>query len=99
MIKPANETELTAYIVEIQPMRYTPAGLPALNLRLDHESSWEQDGQVRKIKASIKAVAFGSVADKLNRLAIGSSGRFKGFLASPRQSQYVVLNIQEFLQE
>ena len=33
----ANLTRLTAVIAESNPLRFTPAGLPALDMRLEHE--------------------------------------------------------------
>ena len=77
-------------------MRYTPAGVPALNLKLEHSSSVVESGQAREIKAAIKALAFGSLAERLARQAIGSIWRFSGFVASPRNGKHVVFHIQEF---
>jgi primosomal replication protein N len=47
----------------------------------------------------IKAVAFGSQAERLAAQAIGSEWRFKGFLANARQGKTVVFHIQDFLQD
>jgi primosomal replication protein N len=80
-------------------MRYTPAGLPALNFKLEHESEMLQEGVNRTVKAAIRAVAFGTLAERLAQQAIGSVWRFKGFLASARQGKTVVFHIQEFLQD
>jgi primosomal replication protein N len=87
---------LTARIAELDALRYTPAGLPALNLSLEHESEIEEAGQARQVKAVIKAVAFGAMAERLFKQAIGSTWRFKGFLATPGTGKYVVLHIQDF---
>jgi len=95
----ANQLVLTACIVELDALRYTPAGLPALNMRLEHESDILEAGQTRQVKAAIKAVAFGSMAERLARQVIGSAWRFNGFLATPRNGKYVVFHIQEFLQD
>ena len=46
------------------------------------------------MKAAIKAVAFGAVAETLARQAIGSLWRFTGFLATPRNGKHPVLHIQ-----
>ncbi len=92
----ANEFVLTACIVEMDALRYTPAGLPALNLRVEHESEIQEAGQARQVKAAVKAVAFGAVAERLIKQAIGSHWKFNGFLASPRTGKYVVLHIQDF---
>jgi primosomal replication protein N len=94
-----NHVTLTARIVEAASLRYTPAGLPALDLRLEHESEIQEAGQARQVKAAVKAVAFGSVAETLGKQDIGTLWRFNGFLATPRNGKYVVLHIQEFSQD
>ena len=80
-------------------MRYTPAGLPALNLRLEHESVVQEAGSSRTVKVAVKAVAFGTLAERLAKQAIGSVWNFTGFLANARQGKSVVFHIQEFLQD
>jgi primosomal replication protein N len=94
-----NRVELTACIVEVNALRYTPAGLPALDLRLEHESSIEEAGQARQVKAAVKAVALGSIAERIGKQPVGSLWRFTGFLATPRNGRHVVLHIQEFQQD
>ena len=91
-----NQVVLSAWIVEASALRYTPAGLPALDLRLEHESQLIEAGQQRTVKATVKAVALGSVAEALHRQAIGSPWTFTGFLATPRNGKHPVLHIQSF---
>lgn len=91
-----NQTILSARIAEASPLRYTPAGLPALDLRLEHESDAEEAGQQRQVKVEIRAVAFGTDAETLVRQSIGSGFRFTGFLAAPRHGKHPVLHIQSF---
>lgn len=99
MTEAANCLILTASIVERDAMRYTPAGIPALNLKLEHASSVREAGQERQVKAEMKALALGSNAERLAHQAVGSSWRFTGFVASPRNGKHVVFHIQEFSQE
>ena len=99
MNEAANCLVLTACIAERDALRFTPAGVPALNLKLEHESSIQEAGQARQVKAAVKAVALGTNAERLASQAIGSVWKFTGFLASPRHGKYVVFHIQEFLQE
>ena len=80
-------------------MRYTPAGLPALDFSLEHESEVTEAGQPRQVKVAVKAVAFGSIAETLGTQAIGSSWQFTGFLATPRNGKHPVLHIQSFSQD
>ena len=89
-----NHVALTACLAEIQTLRYTPAGLPALDVRLEHESQQTEAGSPRKVSAAVKAVAFGALAERLARQAPGSIWSFQGFLATPRNSKSVVLHIQ-----
>ena len=94
-----NQVVLTACIAEASALRYTPAGLPALDFRLEHESELTEAGQKRQVKVAVKAVAFGSVAETLGRQSIGSLWRFTGFLATPRNGKHPVLHIQSFQQD
>jgi len=94
-----NLTELTACIAEQAALRYTPAGLPALDLILEHASEVQEAGQARKVQLKLRALAFGSLAETLVMQAAGSVWTFKGFLATPRQGKSVVLHIQEFQQD
>ena len=93
-----NRVVLTACIEELQALRYTPAGLPALDLRLAHESTQMEAGTPRKVSAVVKAVAFGALAQRLARQAPGSSWIFQGFLVTPRNTKTVVMHIQDIQQ-
>ncbi|MCE2782280.1 primosomal replication protein N [Limnohabitans sp.] len=94
-----NRTELSACIAEQAALRYTPAGLPALDLILEHASDVQEAGQMRKVQLKLRALAIGSLAERLVKQAVGSVWTFKGFLATPRQGKSVVLHIQEFQQD
>ena len=94
-----NQLALTACVAELGALRFTPAGLPAIDLRLEHESTMTEAAQPRQVKAALKAVAFGAVAERLARQALGSLWRFQGFLATPRNGKHPVLHIQDFQQD
>ncbi len=94
-----NHWVLTACIAEAQPLRYTPAGLPALDIRLEHESLQREAGADRQVKASVKALAFGALAERLARQALGSVWRFQGFLATGRGGKGLVFHIQDIQQD
>ena len=91
-----NQTILTATIAQTQALRYTPAGVPALELTLEHASEVQEAAQRRSVKAVVRAVALGALAESIGRQPIGSIWRFTGFLASPRNAKFVVLHIQDF---
>ncbi len=94
-----NQVVLSARIAEARALRYTPAGLPALDLQLEHESELPEAGGTRQVKVAIKAVAFGANAETLARQPATSLWRFAGFLANPRNGRHPVLHIQEFQQD
>ncbi|GGH58156.1 primosomal replication protein N [Comamonas phosphati] len=93
-----NRVALTGTLAELAALRYTPAGLPALDLRIEHSSQQAEAGSQRSVTASVKAVAFGPLAEKLARQAPGSQWRFQGFLATPRNTKMLVLHIQDIQQ-
>ena len=94
-----NHVVLSACIAELQALRYTPAGLPALNLRLIAESLVEEAGQARTVRVDVKAVALGTLAERIGKQHLGSRWQFTGFLATPRNGKQPVLHIQEFQQD
>ncbi|MGJ7544818.1 primosomal replication protein N [Variovorax sp. LT1R16] len=94
-----NQLLLTARVVELGTLRFTPAGLPALDLKLEHESTVEEVGRPRQVKAVLKAVAFGAVAERFATQALGSLWRFRGFLATPGSAKHPVLHVQDFQQD
>ena len=89
---------LQALIADVEAVRFTPAGVPALNLRLQHMSQVEEVGTLRSIDVLVKSVAFGTVAERLTKQALGSEWKFQGFVASPRNSKQLVFHIQDFFQ-
>lgn len=91
-----NEVVLSAVVLEAKPVRYTPAGLPALELVLQHESDVLQAGHQRRIELTIAAIALGDTALLLADVALGTPLTIKGFLAPLRKgSSKLVLHIQQ----
>ena len=90
-----NRLVLTAQLVERGPMRYTPAGLPVLDLGLKHESELMHNGQIRRIEVEIKARGIGDITKPLGRLELGSSHGFAGFLGPQRNGRGVVFHVTE----
>ena len=93
-----NTVKLTARIAEASPLRYTPAGIPALNLVLEHESEIVENGVTRQVKLTVRAVAFGSLADSAGQLELGKLQLFTGFLINARTSKSLVFHIQAIAQ-
>jgi primosomal replication protein N len=91
-----NQFQLSAVVVQVQSLRYTPAGVPAVNLVLEHESTVTELDTPRTVKLQLKAVAFGAKAETLSRQGLESVCNFNGFLANARNGKGVVFHIQDF---
>ncbi|TCS99956.1 restart primosome assembly protein PriB [Tepidimonas ignava] len=91
-----NRLQLEARLAEKSALRYTPAGLAAQDVVLEHQSLQSEAGGERLVTLRLKAVAFGTLAERLARTDLGSGLRCEGFLASPRRGHGVVLHIQAF---
>ena len=90
-----NRLVITGHIIERSATRYTPAGLPALDLKLKHESEVSEDGQPRQVSMEMRAVALGAVTRPLLALALGSPAGFAGFLAASRNGKGLVFHVTE----
>jgi primosomal replication protein N len=75
-----NEVALSGELTAIEPLRYTPAGIPLLNFRLLHRSQQAEAGVKRQVECEVNGVAMGEVAVGLSRLKPGQAARVKGFL-------------------
>ena len=93
----ANRLTLDATLAERGDLRYTPAGVPALECVLKHASIQSEAGGERKVDCEIAAVAFGQPAVALARVPMGTPLRCKGFLARRyRTGITIALHINEF---
>lgn len=91
-----NQVSLTATAQEIKTLRYTPAGLPVVEMSLDHVSEVLEAGQMRRVEMNLPAVALGDVALLLADTPLGATLQIQGFLAPTRKgSNRVVLHIQQ----
>jgi primosomal replication protein N len=93
----ANRLTLDATLAERGDLRYTPAGVPALECVLRHASVQREAGGERKVECELAAVAFGAPAMALARVSAGTPLRCKGFLARRyRTGTTLALHIDEF---
>jgi primosomal replication protein N len=76
-----NRLAIDATLATRDTLRRTPAGLPAIDLVLEHRSEQPEAGAARRVECEIAAVAFGEVAESIARLPLGAAVRCEGFLA------------------
>lgn len=88
-----NHLVLQAQLQELGLVRYTPAGLTALDMCLKHESQVQEAGGPRKVSMEIKAVAIGEISKRIQALGIGGSACFSGFLANQRNGRGTIFHI------
>lgn len=89
-----NTLVIAATVQAIEPLRYTPAGLPLLRLQLQHDSEQLEAGLNRKVQCQLPAMLIGEKANLT--LQSGDQIKVKGFLAQrSAKSTQVVMHIQE----
>jgi len=89
----ANQLILQAQLQELGQVRYTPAGLMALDLGLKHESQVQEAGRPRKVSMELKAVAIGEICKRLQALGVGREARFTGFLSNQRNGRGTIFHV------
>ena len=92
-----NELKLDATLATRGDLRYTPAGIPAIDCTLTHRSVQREGTGERKVECELHAVAFGEVAEALSHVPAGGVLRCEGFLARRyRTGITVALHITRF---
>ncbi|MBS1170490.1 MAG: priB [Burkholderiaceae bacterium] len=92
-----NRLELVASIAERDALRYTPAGVPIVSAKLQHDSRQVEAKTERLVELEIPAVAAGEIAGRFNQAELGSTHHFTGFLARKnRNSKSLVFHIIDF---
>ena len=88
-----NRLVLSARLIERGALRYTPAGLPAMDFRLEHESELSEESQMRKVSVQIRAIAIGAITRSLAALNLGDASTFAGFLAGTRNGRGLLFHV------
>lgn len=92
-----NRVGLTAALLEREAIRYTPAGVPIVGLKLSHRSVQREAGVDRTVEMEISAIAADRVALRIDRIALGAELKLQGFLAPRRRNvKALVLHVTEF---
>jgi primosomal replication protein N len=88
----SNHCLIDGELLELDDLRYTPAGIPRIGLKIRHISTQQEAGISRQLQCDVPAVALGEVAQQLSRLKVGQSVSVEGFLAqrSLRVAQLVL---------
>ncbi len=89
-----NSITVSGQLVERKVLRYTPAGVPVSEGRLQHQSSQVENGAPRLVEFEIAVVALGENARWLEAAPLGGALTLTGFLAARgRNSRTPVLHV------
>jgi len=88
-----NRLSLSGVLKERAALRHTPAGLPAVDLVIDHQSTVQEEGIPRKVSMDCRAVCIGNLAVQAQRLAMDEPVVFHGFLAPARNGRGHVFHV------
>jgi primosomal replication protein N len=95
-----NKLVLSGEVVQIEPLRYTPAGLPLLSFVVRHASEQLEAGIKRKVECEMAVVAIGDIARQAQNIQLSSQVKLAGFIAkrSLKSTQLVLhLNALEII--
>jgi primosomal replication protein N len=93
-----NRVQLSAALAIRSQLRYTPAGVAVLELGLACDGVVVEAGAERSLQFEIDAIALGEVAQRLDRIGLGTRLRLTGFLAPrSRRSRRLILHVNEFI--
>ena len=76
-----NRLELTATVEREDALRYTPAGLPVVQMWLRHQSRQTAANLERDVACEIQAVLLGELATRYSGKLAGSTVQCSGFLS------------------
>ena len=89
-----NRLILQATIKSVSPLRHTPAGMPVLDLKLDHQSTQSEAETSRQVNMEIEAKIIGQNA-LIWQHATGRQVEISGFLSQKHQkSSQIIVHIQ-----
>jgi primosomal replication protein N len=92
-----NQFRIIASIAEREALRYTPAGIPIVAVRLQHSSQQVEAGVSRLVEFEIAALAAGEISGRVIQAELGETFKFIGFLARKnRNSKSLVFHITDF---
>ena len=92
-----NRVEIEGSLAALDSVRYTPAGIPIVELKITHVSEQLEAGKPRQVELEVWAVAAGELTGRLSKTPLGAKIRAAGFLAHKGKAKIqLVLHITEF---
>ena len=90
-----NRVQLTGQLLSIQPIRYTPAGIPVTEATLGHHSEQQEAGMKRQVTCEVSVKALGTLAHQLAAATTGTELKATGFIATKSlKSRQLILHLE-----
>lgn len=77
-----NSLQLSGRLLELAPLRHSPAGIPVAGGKLEHASRREEAGVMREVAVELEFVLLGPTATLLASAPLGTKVTLTGFLAA-----------------
>ncbi|OYW40264.1 MAG: primosomal replication protein N [Hydrogenophilales bacterium 12-61-10] len=75
-----NRLVISGTLTQIDPLRYSPAGVPIVEAVVHHRSSQAVANQARQVECELTMQASGSLASQLAKITVGTQVRMEGAL-------------------
>ena len=75
-----NRLLISGVLIQVDPLRYSPAGVPIAEAVIQHRSSQSVAGQPRQVECELTVQASGSLAGQLAQLTTGTQVKLEGAL-------------------
>ncbi|MEW6590640.1 MAG: primosomal replication protein N [Pseudomonadota bacterium] len=75
-----NRLVISGALIQVEPLRYSPAGVPIAEAVIHHRSSQAPAGQARQVECELTVQASGELAPRLAQLPQGTQVQLEGAL-------------------
>lgn len=75
-----NKLQISGALIQVDPIRYSPAGVPIAEAVIEHRSNLHIAGQARQMACELTVQASGSLATQLAQLPSGIEVKLEGAL-------------------
>ncbi|HQT00324.1 MAG TPA: primosomal replication protein N [Thiobacillus sp.] len=75
-----NRLHISGVLLQVDPLRYSPAGVPIAEAVLQHRSSQDIAGQARQMECELTVQASGPLASQLAHMPNGTEVKVEGAL-------------------
>ncbi len=91
-----NHVVIEGILTETSVLRYTPAGVPFMEMRIQHFSRQPEAGSERDVSVTLLVIALGEPALVAATIKTGQSIAVKGFLSQRSlKSEFPVLHVNQ----